>query len=479
MIIGTNITKSFIAEPILEGIEFKVGNGRKVGLVGKNGCGKTTLFRLIVGELQPDEGNIQHFGETIGYIPQEFSFPDEKVGPYLESKLENEWDMYKIDILVSHMKFANYDPEQRIHTLSEGQKMKLKMIETMLLDPTTLFIDEPTNHLDIEGIMWFENYIKNLDVTVVMISHDREFLNNTVDEIWEIENKKILRFVGDYDYYKEEKLRLIGKWNEEYVRFVKHKKKLEALLESARTMKGGKRGAAVRAAKSRISREVEDNKKEQYISKKIKAVSFDTKVSSSKLMVGFSDVTKKYGDHTVFQNLDFEVRGGQKVWLFGPNGFGKTTIVKMIVGEEKPTEGEVKVGDNIKVGYFAQKQTHLDYDKTVFDQFVEETQCYFANAYGFLKRFMFEGEDLKKRVGDLSPGQRARFAFAIFAHKDYDLLILDEPTNHLDIETKEVIEESLKEFPGTLLLVSHDRFFVERVGMTDLLNLKDGKIFRY
>ncbi len=479
MIIGTNITKAFTADPILEDVEFKIGANRKIGLVGRNGCGKTTLFRLIIGEIQPDSGNLQVQEGKIGYLPQELNFPDESMGEYLEKKLENEWDMYKIDILAGHMKFANYDPKQPIKTLSEGQKMKLKMMETMLSDPTILFIDEPTNHLDIEGIMWFENYIKNLDITVVMISHDREFLNNTVDEIWEIENKKILRFVGNYDYYKEEKLRLIGKWDEEYVRFVKHKKKLEDLLKSARSMKGGKRGAAVRAAKTRIRRETEENKKEKYETKKMKAIAFDSEVSASKLMVSFKGVTKKYGKITVFENLDFEVRGGRKVWLFGPNGFGKTTIVKMIVGEEKPTAGEIRIGDNVKVGYFAQKQTHLNYDKNLLNYFVEETECDIGKAYGFLKKFLFERDDLKKRIKDLSPGQRARFAFAIFAFNDYDLLVLDEPTNHLDIETKEVIEESLHEFQGTLLLVSHDRFFVERVGITDMLNLKEGRIFRY
>ena len=216
-------------------------------------------------------------------------------------------------MLVDQIEFKNYDPYQKIQTLSEGQKMKLKVIETMLDEPTILFIDEPTNHLDIEGIMWFEHYIKHLNTTVVMISHDRQFLNNTVDEIWEIENKKILRFVGDYDFYKEEKLKLIGKWDEEYIRFLKHKKKLETLLSNVRKIKGGKqRGKAVKAAKKRIAREVEAGAKEKYEEKKMKNVVFDTSISSYKLIARFENVSKDYENNSVLKNLSFEVRGGDK-----------------------------------------------------------------------------------------------------------------------------------------------------------------------
>jgi ATP-binding cassette subfamily F protein 3 len=334
VIIGKNLTKTFIGEPILENIDFKAGNNRKVGVVGRNGCGKTTMFKLIVGEEPVDAGALQLEKEKIAYIPQEFSFGVELlVGEYLEGFLENHYDTFKIDILVSQLEFKNYDPYPPIKTLSEGQKMKLKMIEVLLQEPTTILIDEPTNHLDIEGILWFEQYIKELDKTVLMISHDRQFLNNTVDEIWEIENKKVLRFVGDYDFYKEEKLRLINKWDEEYVRFLKHKKKLETLLKNARKIKDGKaRGSAVQAAKTRMRRELEERKVDKYKNKKMQAVTFDTDICHSKLMLRFADVEKTFGNNTVFKDLSFDIRGGQKVWLFGPNGAGKTTIVKMIMG---------------------------------------------------------------------------------------------------------------------------------------------------
>ncbi len=477
MIIAKNLVKTYAGEPILDGVDIKLGNNKKIGVVGQNGCGKTTLFRLLVGEEQPTLGSIDLENEVIGYIPQEFTFPHMQVGEYLEQQLDETWEFYKITALADQLRFTNFDPKQTIQTMSEGQKMKVKLIEVLLSDPTILFIDEPTNHLDIDGIMWFENYIVHLEKTVVMISHDRSFLNNTADEIWEIEHRKIIKFVGNYDTYKAEKLKLINKWDEEYKLFLKKKAQLEQLLANVRKIGDGKaRGRAVKAAKKRIDREIVQNEKQKYVKKQIAPVSFETDIRQTKLMVSFTDVTKAYGTNTVFENLNFELRGKEKVWLFGPNGGGKTTLVKIITGEEQPTAGEVKIGENLKIGYFAQKQTHLDYDKRLLDHFLAETGCDYGEAFGLLRKFLFDKDAIAKKVSNLSPGERARFAFAIFAYANYDMLILDEPTNHLDIETKEVIEKSLSEYTGTLLLVSHDRYFVERTGIEKLLNLRNGRL---
>ena len=471
MIIGKGISKTFIGDPLFSNLSFKLGNNKKVALVGKNGTGKSTLFKLIAGVYEPDNGGLSITGETIAYIPQEFIFPDMKIEEYLYSFLENEWEFYKIEILRKELNFQNYNPNQKISSLSEGQKMKLKIIEVMLKDPTVILIDEPTNHLDIDGIRWFEEYLKTLNKTVLMISHDREFLNNTVSEIWEIENKKLTVFPGNYDYYYEEKLRLIGKWNEEYTLFKKKKEQLERLLARVAGTYG------VKAVKSRISREIENNKKEKYENKKIKEINFNPGVTHSKLMIRFTDVSKTYdGNNFIFQNLNFEIRGGEKVWLFGPNGAGKSTIVKMILEQELPSFGEIKIGDNITIGYFAQKQTALDFEENLLEFYIKSTGCGFGEAHGILKNYMFTGDELKIKIRDLSPGQRARFAFAIFTYKNYDMLILDEPDNHLDIETKEVIEESLRKYQGTLFLISHDRFFVEKINVSSIYKIEDGKI---
>ena len=261
MIAAKKLCKDYSGKDILIDVDLKINQGKKIGLVGRNGCGKSTLFRILNGIEEPSSGSIEIQNEVVGYLPQEFSFPNEMVGVYLENKLESKWDMYKIDLLVNKLKFVNYDPYQFLNTLSEGQKMKVKLIEIMLTDPTVIFIDEPTNHLDIEGIIWLEGYIKMLTQAVVMISHDRYFLNSVVDEIWEIDKHTIIKFVGDYDNYKVEKMRLIDKWDQEYILFLKHKKQLETLLENVHKIKDGKkRGRAIGAVKKRIDREIESNK---------------------------------------------------------------------------------------------------------------------------------------------------------------------------------------------------------------------------
>ena len=356
--------------------------------------------------------------------------------------------------------------------------MKVKLIETLLSDPTVLFIDEPTNHLDIDGILWFEKYVKHLPITVVMISHDRSFLNNVVDEIWEIENQKIYFFIGNYDTYKTEKLKLINKWDQEYVLFLKKKAQLEQLLESARKIKDGKkRGKAISSAKKRIERETGgENKKGKYESKSMKELNFKTDAHSGKLMIRLENVNKTYGEKTIFEDVSFELRGKEKIWLFGPNGAGKSTLVKIIMGEERINNGKVRIGENIKIGYYSQVARNLEREKNLFQTFIETTTCFDHQAYGYLSKFLFSKDDLLKRVWQLSPGQRARFAFAIFAYKDYDMLILDEPDNHLDIDTKEVLEKSLSKFHGAVLLVSHDRYFVESVRINKVLNLMDGEL---
>lgn len=478
MIVGKNICKSYVQNtPILKNIDFKIGPNCKIGIVGRNGCGKSTLIKLIVGEEQLDSGVITKTNEVIGYIPQEFNFADEYVGELLEKSLQNIWESYKIDTLINLTEFTNYDQYQKISTLSLGQKMKVKIIETMLKEPTALFIDEPTNHLDIEGIIWFENFIKKLKIPVCLISHDREFLNNCVNEIWEIEDKKIIRFVGNYDYYKEEKLKLIDKWDSEYVLFLKKKAQLEKLIENVKKIKDGKkRGTAVSSAKKRLDREVLSNTKQKYENKKIKGVDFVSGITHAKQMVKFEDVSKKYTDNYIFKNINFEIRGGDKIWLYGPNGAGKSTIIKLIMQKISPSDGTIKLGNNISIGYFAQDQDEFDYKENLLMTFLGKTGCDIGQAYSFLNKYLFSKQELLKKIYQLSPGQRARFAFAIFAFNNYDMLILDEPANHLDIETKEVIEESLKNYKGTLLLVSHDRFFVERTGINKMYNLTLNKL---
>lgn len=475
MLSAKNVTKKFNDRTLFSNIEFKLSGKKKVGLVGRNGCGKSTLFRMITGEEETTSGNISKTGERIGYIPQEFEFPDEMVGIYLEEILVNTWEYFKIEKLAKQLQFTNFDPYQELNTLSEGQKMKVKLMELMLQEPTVLLIDEPTNHLDIEGIEWFEKYIKSLPIPVLMISHDRQFLNNVIDEIWEIEREGLIKYVGDYDNYKEEKLRLIDKWNDEYKAQERKRGQLEKLLANVRKIGDGhKRSKAISSAKSRIAR-LDKEKKSKYEKKVMRNVKMQTEVHKSKLMLRLEDISKSYGDTKVFENLNMELRGGDKVWLFGPNGAGKTTLVKIVMGIEKPDSGVVKIGENMKIGYFSQIQKRSTSKKNIMEEFIARTNCFYGAVGTYLGKFLFSEKDIKEKgLSQLSPGERARFEFAIFSYNDYDLLILDEPDNHLDIETKEVLEQSLRDYKGTILLVSHDRYFVGNSGITSVLNLKEG-----
>ncbi len=477
MISGKNLTKEFDDRVLFSKVDFKLSGKKKVGLVGRNGSGKSTLFKMIVGEEDITDGSISKVGESIGYIPQEFEFPNEMVGIYLEEKLDDKWEYYRIEKLAKQLQFANFNPYQELNTLSEGQKMKVKLMELMLKNPSTLLIDEPTNHLDIEGIEWFEKYVCTLQIPVVMISHDRQFLNNVVDEIWEIEREGLIKYVGDYDNYKEEKLKLIDKWNDEYKAQERKRAQLERLLENVRKIGGGhKRSRAISAAKSRIAR-LDKEKKEKYEKKVMKDVKIETQVHKSKLMLRLTDLAKDYGETKVFENLNLEIRGGEKVWLFGPNGAGKSTLVKIVMGIEKQTDGEVKIGENIKIGYFSQVQEKITNRKNIREEFISRTNCFYGSAGRYLSKFLFSEKDISEKwVSQLSPGERARFEFAIFSYNDYDFLILDEPDNHLDIETKEVLENSLREYKGTILLISHDRYFVGNSGVTSVLNLRDGAL---
>jgi ATPase subunit of ABC transporter with duplicated ATPase domains len=475
MLRGSAVTKAFADTILLDKVDLLVGEGNKIGLVGRNGCGKTTLLKLLVGEEEVSAGFIDRANAKLAYIPQEFSFPDRLVGEYLLAHLTDAREFYRVEQFAAKLAFTEFDPKQRLVTLSEGQKMKVKLIEALLAEPSTLLIDEPTNHLDIEGIMWFEDYVRSLTISVLMISHDRSFLNHTVDEIWEIDKLKLFRYVGDYDNYKSEKLKLINRWDTEYKLFVKNKSHLDKLLANARKIKDAKkRGNAVHAAKKRIEREVTNDPKEKYTVTNINTIEFATTVRSGKLMLRCAGLTKVYNGKEVLANVNLELRGNDKIWLFGPNGAGKSTLLKLVIGEETPTQGVAEVGPNLRVGYFSQVQTELCFTETVLESFIRETGCYFGTAYGKLNKFLFSKEAVCKRLWQLSPGERSRYKLAVFAAKTYDLLIMDEPDNHLDIETKEVLEESLREYKGALLLVSHDRYFVERIGIEKLYNLREG-----
>ena len=469
-----NLYHEINGKTLYNNLNLLLGNNEKVALIGRNGCGKTTLFKIIIGEISPDKGDIISVGEKIGYLPQILDLPKEQlVGEFIEELIPESWEHYRAYTILNKLDFGEVNEFQLIGTLSEGQKMKLKLCEILLNEPTILLLDEPTNHLDIVGRNHFSNFISSFNGTVIMISHDRSFLNETIDRVVEIENAKAKVYIGDYDDYKVGKEAWKQRNKEEYNLHQKKLAQLDKLLTNVRKIKDGKkRGSAVGAVKKRIEREKRDNEVVKYSEKNIGRMELEGEVHNSKLIVNVEDLYKSYGDNQVLKSVNLEVRGKDRVWLYGANGTGKSTLIKILMKQIKKDSGEITWGTNIRTGYFAQVHDTSINNLKLMDYFMECTRVPYESAFGPLEKFLFRKEEFNKYIGQMSPGEKARLLFAIFTYSEYEFLILDEPTNHLDIPTKELIEKSLQEYKGAILLVSHDKYFVEQVGIEKILELQ-------
>jgi ATPase subunit of ABC transporter with duplicated ATPase domains len=471
---------------LFQSVNFILGNNEKVGLIGLNGTGKSTLLKILANIEKPDQGEVHLIHESIGYLPQEFHLNDEKVslvGEFLESLVNfKQEEMYRVRKILGKLNWPDIDEFQSLNTLSPGQQMKLYLAKVLIDEPTILLLDEPTNHLDIEGIIWFENFVKNFEGICIIISHDRAFLNNVTNKVFEIDENTIYEFEGNYDGY------IIGKeqFKEERERLFKaqerKRKQMEVLLENSRKIKDGKkRGKAVRAAKKRMEREVLSKEINQYVQKSIADISLEGEVRRTKKVLEVKDLAFSYASENsdsrpILKDVDLTIYGNERLWIYGPNGIGKSTLVKIIIDQLKPQSGTVKWGENLVWEYFSQDQSHLPLDKKAIDFFVENTEYDYFSWRKIMEKFLFDENLANLPIAKLSPGQRARLSFAVFAQNRYDCLILDEPTNHLDIRSKEIIEDAFKNYKGAMILISHDRYFVENIGVSKAVTLEEGKL---
>ncbi|MCA9397599.1 ABC-F family ATP-binding cassette domain-containing protein [candidate division WWE3 bacterium] len=478
MISANNITKEIPTGVLLKDISFTLGNKEKVGLIGQNGCGKTTLLKIILGVESYELGSIQIQNETVVHLPQLFSFPqDISVREYGLRLVGSEKQFYLFARNLSKLGLDEKHWDTTVNSLSSGQQMKVKVAELLLQEPTVLILDEPTNHLDIDGILWIEEFISVFDGIVIMVSHDRSFLDNTISHIFEIDEKQLHVFSGNYSDYLEQKEHWVEERRKAYARQEKKREQLEQLLENVRKIKGGKqRGKAVKAAKKRMEREVLRDEINSYSRDTLDEIEFGGETHTGKIMLKVAKLTHSFGDLSVFENTSFEIRGNTRVWLFGPNGAGKSTLLNIITHKIVPTSGQIEIGTGVRWGYFRQNQEELDLDLTMKEYLHDVLHLTQAQLYGFVKKYLFPKEYVHRKLGNLSPGQRARLVFGVFAEQELDLLILDEPTNHLDIWTKESIENSLKEYKGALLFVSHDRYFVEEVDVDRIVTIENKQI---
>jgi ATPase subunit of ABC transporter with duplicated ATPase domains len=502
MIAFSKVSKQYGKQILFVEASFQLNPGEKVGLVGPNGAGKTTLFRMIVGEESPDEGDVSVPKRTsIGYFRQDVeemsgrSVLDEAIAGSgrlgdLHHELEalqhamgdpaKAADMDHIlarfgEVQEEYEHLGGYGLEAQarevlhglgfdderidadVGALSGGWKMRVAMARVLLGRPDVLLMDEPTNHLDIESIIWLEGFLTSLPGALLMTSHDREFMNRVVTKIAEIDAGEITVYSGNYDFYERE--RGIREANREaaYAR-------QQAML--AKEQRFIERFAAHAAKAAQVQSRVKALEKIEKIElpKKRRVVKFDFRPPprSGDLVAVIEDVSKAYGRRTIYAHLNMRIRRGERWCVMGKNGAGKTTLLRMVAGVLQPDSGEVKLGASLKMGYFAQQALDLlDPELTIEEQlqkdFPNESVGVLRNLAG---AFQFSGDDIDKKIKSLSGGEKTRLVMARLLLDPPNFLVLDEPTNHLDLATKEMLIDSLKEFEGTMLFVSHDRAFL-------------------
>jgi len=501
MITLANVTKQYGRQVLLVDAGFQLNPREKVGLVGPNGSGKTTIFRMIVGEEAPDGGEVSvPKRTTIGYFRQDIETMggrpvlDEAIAgsgrlgdlhhalidlekamhtpeaEHLEAVLERygavqqeyqERGGYELEArareVLHGLGFADDVIDQDAGALSGGWKMRVAMARVLLGDPEVLLMDEPTNHLDIESILWLEAFLERTRAAVLMTCHDKDFMNRVVDRIVDIDAGEIVSYSGDYDFYvRERSLR-------ETQREAAYQRQQAMLAKEQRFIE---RFAAHAAKAAQVQSRVKKLDKIETIElpRRRKTVRFDfrsPKRSGDDVAI-LSGVSKAYGDRAIYDGLDLTIRRGERWCVMGRNGAGKTTLLKMIAGAVGPDNGDIRIGASVVLGYFAQQALDLlDRTLTIFEQmqadFPLETQ---GTLRALLGAFQFSGDDVDKRIEALSGGERSRLVIARMLLDPPNFLVLDEPTNHLDLETKEMLVEALRTFEGTLLFVSHDRTFL-------------------
>lgn len=520
------MTKSFGVDTILENITFSINENDKVGIVGINGTGKTTLFKVITGEYGYDSGDIYTSKSCrIGYLEQNTNFQSENT-IYEEAleifkdiiDLENE--IREIQKQISHLSetdqdskkleelmklygekfeyfeeihgysyksevrgvlrglgFSDEDMKKPISVLSGGEKTRVLLAKLLLSKPTLLMLDEPTNHLDSESVEWLEGFLRGYEGTVMIISHDRYFLDQSVNRIFEISNKRLTAYNGNYtSYIKQSKIQR----EIDLKRYENQQRELKKQYESVERLKSYGREKHLKRARSKekMLEKIEKVEKPDEIRKRAK-ISFQTASQSGVDVLRVDSLEKNFPDKKLFSNVNFDIYRGEKVALIGPNGVGKSSLIKILVGMDSDFEGSFSIGKNVEIGYFHQEQKTLDLKNTVIDEIWNSnehlTQTQVRNLLG---AFLFEDEEVFKLIGSLSGGERARVAILKLILSKSNFLLLDEPTNHLDIDSKEVLEEALLDYDGTILTISHDRYFLNTV-IDKILVLSENGVEEY
>ena len=513
----SNLVKEFeVGHKILDGLTFQVDTGERVGLLGPNGCGKTTLLRILTGVMDYDEGDVVIApGKRMGLISQIPVYPagytvEDVLATAFEPLREMEREMAALAEQMGEgtdpALLARYDKltaafeaaggyetdtktnkvcngltipqsmrEQLFDKLSGGEKTRVNLARLILEDTDILLLDEPTNHLDLRATEWLEEYLDKFKGTVLTVSHDRYFLDKVVNRIVEIQGGKAEFYSGNYSFYVVEKER---RYEEKLRQYEKEQAKIEQLEKAAEQMRiwaysgMDKTFKRVKSMEKRIERMRTTDRPTR---ERKMEVRFGEREFRGDEVLTIKGLTKSFGERTLFSNLSLEVAGGERIALLGDNGSGKTTLLKILLGEEEPDAGKVRMGPTVKVGYLPQ-HVHFDHpERNLVDTLIYEQDCTAQTARNRLAAFKFRGEDVFKPVSALSGGEQSRLRLCMLMDEKINLLILDEPTNHLDIQSREWIEEAVEEYEGNLLFVSHDRYFIDRFA-SRIWMLEDGHI---
>ncbi|MBC7236130.1 MAG: ABC-F family ATP-binding cassette domain-containing protein [Chloroflexi bacterium] len=536
----SNVSKRYGETLLFEGVSFDLNPGDRVGLVGPNGCGKTTLLRILMGLETPDVGSVRWDpGAEPGYLPQALPIEPEatvqdalrgnRVGPehWAEQvqalamrlasakgaergRVERAYHQalerltQAAKALPEHVQaqvlaglgLEDVSPETPLPILSGGQRTRLGLARLLLQNPSLLLLDEPTNHLDIAALEWLEEYLHAYRGAMLIVSHDRAFLNRTVKQILEIDppSHKVIMYMGNYDAYALTKAQEREKHRQAY----KEQQERIARLEGAISqLKGHARGIEretihyhYRKVAKKVARQatVRQKRLERLLSSEecvekpklnweMKLEFVNTPPSGQDVLI-LEGLGKRFGERVLFEDVNLILLRGERVAFLGANGSGKTTLLRIIMGLEEPSQGSCRLGANVKAGYLAQDQDNLDENATVLETVRHQTSLSETDARGFLHFFLFQGDEVFTRVGQLSFGERARLALGTLVLQGCNLLLLDEPINHLDIPSRERFEDALRQFEGTVVAVVHDRYFVERFA-TSIWSLEERTVHRY
>lgn len=516
-----NISKAFVENQVLKNVSFHIEDHEKAAIVGINGAGKTTLLRIIVGEITPDDGQVVLARDkTLGYLAQN-STVDTSHTIYeellsvkadllrLEEKIrecENNMKHAEGDALEDLMKqytslthafetgggylyrselvgvlkglgFTEDEFSKPVATLSGGQKTRVALGRLLLQNPDLIILDEPTNHLDMNSIAWLETYLLNYKGAVLIVSHDRYFLDRIAGKVIEIDQSKATTFMGNYSDYavKKEQLR-VAAWNAymNQQREIKHQEEVIEKLKSFNREKSIKRAES----REKMLDKIEVIEKPSEVRTDMK-LSLTPRILSGNDVLTVEHLSKSFDSHKLFTDVNFEIKRGEHVAIIGDNGSGKTTLLKILNGLVPADQGTFRLGSNVEIGYYDQEHHVLHSDKTLFEE-ISDDYPYLNNTQirNVLAAFLFTGEDVFKRISDLSGGERGRVSLAKLVLSNANFLILDEPTNHLDIMSKEILEDALNGYEGTILYVSHDRYFINRTAHR-ILDLTEGQFVNY